>query len=129
MIPEKQLHLFKVSLVFKLIESSIATLSYFLTFFFWSVNYANMVYLLLITFGKCQDTQTLFEIYMVLTLSRSSSLSVFAGQWIVWLKSVNSTIFLWHTQKLWKGLYLRAFSIVIYGSTFQYILILFKLLF
>ena len=80
MIPEKQLHLFKVSLVFKSIESSIATLSYFLTFFFWSVNYANMVYLLLITFGKCQDTQTLFEIYMVLTLSRSSSLSVFAGQ-------------------------------------------------
>ena len=41
-----------------LIISSIATLSYSFNFFFWSVNYTNMVYILYITFGKCQDTQT-----------------------------------------------------------------------
>ena len=43
-----------------------------------------MNYILCITFGKYQDTQALFEIYLVLIyverLSRLSFLSVFAGQ-------------------------------------------------
>ena len=69
------------SLDFILIESSFAIL---FCYFFWSVNYANMNYILCITFGKYQDTQALFEIYLVLIyverLSRLSFLSVFAGQ-------------------------------------------------
>ena len=80
----KELYLLKVSLVFKLIESSIATPSYFFTFFFWSVNYTNMVYILCVTFWKCQDRQTLCGIYLVLTyterLSRLYFSSVSAGQ-------------------------------------------------
>ena len=79
----KELYLLKVSLVFKLIESSIATLSYF-TFFFRSVNYTNMVYILCIIFWKYQDRQTLCGIYLVLTyierLSRLYFSSVSAGQ-------------------------------------------------
>ena len=72
----KELYLLKLSLVFILIESTIATLS-----FLWSVNNANMVYILCISFGKCQYTQTLFRIYLVLTyVERLSFLSVFAGQ-------------------------------------------------
>ena len=84
MKPGKELYLLKVSLAFVFIESLIAILSYFLTFFFWSGNYANMVYILCITVGKCQDIQTLFGLYLVLTyierLSRLSFLSVVAGQ-------------------------------------------------
>ena len=78
MKPVKELHLLKVFFVFKLIESSIATLSYFFIFFFWSVNYTNTVYILCITFWKCQDTQTLFGIYLVLTyIEKLSRLSFF----------------------------------------------------
>ena len=80
----KELYLLKVSFVFILIESSIATLGYFFVFFYCSVNYTDMVYILYITFGKCQDTQTLFGINLVLTyierLSRLSFLFVFTGQ-------------------------------------------------
>ena len=84
MEPGKELYLLKVCLVFMLIESSVATPNYFFTFLFWSLNYANMVYILCITFGKPEDDQTLFGIYLVLTyierLSRLFCLSsVFAG--------------------------------------------------
>ena len=34
----------------------------------------------------------------------------------MWVKSVNSTIFFWHAQKLRQGVYFRDFSIVIYGK-------------
>ena len=34
----------------------------------------------------------------------------------MWVESVNSTIFFWHAQKLRQGVYLRDFSIVIYGK-------------
>ena len=34
----------------------------------------------------------------------------------MWIKSVNSTIFFWHAQKLRQGVYLRDFSFVIYGK-------------
>ena len=54
-------------MVFKWIETSITTLSYLFIFFIWSLNYTNMVYILCIPFGNCQDTQTLFWIYLVLT--------------------------------------------------------------
>ena len=51
----------KVFLVFILTEISLATTGYsFEFFFFWSVNYVNLVYKIFITFWKCQDTQTLF---------------------------------------------------------------------
>ena len=46
------------------------TISYFLTFFLWSIKHSNMVYELFITFWKCQDTQPLFiyfGMYLVLT--------------------------------------------------------------
>ena len=84
MKPGKKLCLLKVSLVFMLIESWIATLNYFFIFFFWSVNYTYMVYISCITFGKPENIQTLFGIYLVLTyierLSRLSFLSsVFVG--------------------------------------------------
>ena len=113
--PGKKLYLLKVSLVFMLIKSSIATFNYFLIFFLWSVNYTYMVYILCITFGKPENTQTLFGIYLVLTyierLSRLSFLSsVFAGLQILWVKSVNSITFFGHAQKLWEVLYLGAFS-------------------
>ena len=50
----------KVFLVFTLTVTSFATTGHSFEFFFWSVNYANLVYNLFITFWKCQDTQTLF---------------------------------------------------------------------
>ena len=76
--PVKELYLLKISLVFILIESSITTLSYFFIFFLWSVNNTNMVYILCITSRKCQDTQKLFGIYLVLTyIQRLSRLSFY----------------------------------------------------
>ena len=79
MKPGKELYLLKLFLVFKLIESSIATLRYFFISFFLSVNYTNMVYILCITFWKYQETQTLFilEYIQYWHIERLSRLSFF----------------------------------------------------
>ena len=104
MEPGKELYLLKISFVFILIESSIATLSYFFIFFFWSLNYENMVYILYVTFGKCQDTQTLFGIYLVMIyIERLPRLSFFiCFYWSINCMSQVSKFhdFFWHAQKL-----------------------------
>ena len=80
--PGSELYLLKVYLFFKLIESSIATLSYF--FFPLVCKLHKYGYILCIKFWKCQDTQKLSGIYLVLTYierwSRLSFLSVFGSQ-------------------------------------------------
>ena len=46
-------HYLKLFLVFRLRKGSASTISYFLVFLFWSVNYTNLVYKLCITTWKC----------------------------------------------------------------------------
>ena len=80
--PGNELYLLKVYLFFKLIESLIATLNYFL--FLLVCKLYKYGYILCITFWKRRDTQKLSGIYLVLTYierwSRLSSLSVFGSQ-------------------------------------------------
>ena len=79
--PGNELYLLKIFLVFKLIESSIATLSYcfFLVRKLYKYGLYIMHYIL-----EVSRSQTLSGIYLVLTYierwSRLSFLSVFAGQ-------------------------------------------------
>ena len=98
----------------------LATLSFS---FFWSVNYANLVYKLFITLWKCQDTQIIAK-YLILTNIGSSFstvycfLATFVGRKIVWVESVNSAIFFWLARKLRQDLYLRVLSFSIMDSLF-----------
>ena len=78
-------------MVVTLTETSFATTSYSFEFFFWPVNYSNLVYNLLITFSKCQDTQTYIEGFISTVFC---FLTIFVGQYIVGVESVNSTIFI-----------------------------------
>ena len=92
MKPGKKLCLLKVSLVFMLIESWIATLNYFFIFFFWSVNYTDMFYILCITFGSIKIHKHCLEYiwyWHVERRYRLSFLSVFAGQEINCMSQVS----------------------------------------
>ena len=97
--------------------------------FFWSVNCANMVYKLCITFLKCQcqDTKNIFVfffigVYLVLTwMERFFSTACYFLSYYCWSVNCMSRVnkfhnFFWHAEKLRPGVYLRAFSNVIYGK-------------
>ena len=60
-----------------------------LIFFFWSVNYANLVYKLVIMFWECQDTQILF-ILVYIGLNTFFSTEIYR---ISWVESATSTMF------------------------------------
>ena len=62
------------------------SVKYVWNFFFWSINYSNLVYKVCITFWKCQDTQTLFML-QVLIYRKTYFNSLLLFSYICW--SVN----------------------------------------
>ena len=96
------------------------TLATLLNFFFWSVDYANLVYNLFISFWKCQDTQTFFILEGILYwhiqkdfFRQFAAFLILFGQknCISWVSKFNN-FFLTCTERF----IFEGFNIVLYGK-------------
>ena len=109
------------------------SVKYVWNFFFWSVNYSNLVYKVCITFWKCQDTQTLFML-QVLIYRKTYFKSLLLFSYICW--SVNcmswiskfNNLFLTFTETKARFIF-EGFNIVHYRKFISVSLILFLILF
>ena len=103
-------------------ECSIRTLCTF-SDFFWSVSCTNLVFKLFIIFLKCQDNKhSLYWSVLVLAdIEKLFSTICYFLSYFCWSVNCISRVskfhnFSWHAFKPRQGLYLRTFSIAIYGK-------------